>query len=61
MGCPCIHSGSTEGVAIPQWTGFTIGYHIAEDYVHDAIPGTSAASLVDAPAATILAGSGYAP
>jgi uncharacterized protein YjaZ len=48
------------GDGIPQWTGFTIGYHIAEDYIQRH-PGTSAASLVDAPAATILAGSGYAP
>jgi uncharacterized protein YjaZ len=48
------------GDGVPQWTGFTIGYHIAEDYIQHH-PGTSAASLVDAPATTILAGSGYAP
>jgi hypothetical protein len=45
---------------VPKWAGFTIGYHIAEDYIQRH-PGTSAASLVDTPAATILAGSGYAP
>jgi uncharacterized protein YjaZ len=44
----------------PKWAGFTIGYHIAEDYIQHH-PGTSAASLVDAAAATVLAGSSYAP
>jgi hypothetical protein len=48
------------GDGVPKWAGFTIGYHIAEEYIQHH-PGTSAASLVDAPAATILAGSAYAP
>jgi uncharacterized protein YjaZ len=48
------------GNGVLEWAGFTIGYHIAEDYIQHH-PGTSAASLVDAPAASILAGSGYAP
>jgi uncharacterized protein YjaZ len=48
------------GDGVPQWTGFTMGYHIAVDYIQRH-SGTSAASLVDAPAATILAGSSYAP
>jgi hypothetical protein len=48
------------GTGVPEWAGFTIGYHIAEGYIQHH-PGTSAASLVDAPAATILAGSRYVP
>jgi len=48
------------GNGVPEWAGYTIGYHIAEDYIQHH-PGTSAASLVAAPAATILAGSTYAP
>jgi uncharacterized protein YjaZ len=48
------------GDGVPKWAGFTIGYHIAEDYIQHH-PGTSAASLVDTPATTILAGSSYAP
>jgi uncharacterized protein YjaZ len=48
------------GDGVPKWAGFTIGYHIAEDYIRRH-PGASGASLVDTPAATILAGSSYAP
>lgn len=48
------------GNGVPEWAGFTIGYHIAEDYIQHH-PGTTAASLVAAPAATVLAGSTYAP
>jgi hypothetical protein len=48
------------GDAVPKWAGFTIGYHMAENYIQHH-HGTSAASLVDTPAATILAGSNYAP
>jgi uncharacterized protein YjaZ len=48
------------GDGVSKWAGFTIGYHTAEDYIQHH-PGTSAASLVDAPSGTILAGSGYAP
>jgi uncharacterized protein YjaZ len=45
------------GDGVPEWAGFTIDYHIAEDYIQH-YPGTIAALLVDAPAASILAGSG---
>jgi len=48
------------GDGVPKWAGFTIGYHIAKDYIQHH-PGSSAASLVDVPAATILADSNYAP
>ena len=48
------------GDGVPERAGFTIGYHIAEDYIQHH-PGTNAALLVDAPSATILAGSGYVP
>ena len=48
------------GDDVPKWAGFTIGYHIAEDYIRRH-PASTAASLVDAPAATILEGASYAP
>jgi Predicted Zn-dependent protease (DUF2268) len=48
------------GDGVPEWAGFTIGYHIAEDYIQHH-PGTTAASLVATPAATILGGTTYAP
>jgi Predicted Zn-dependent protease (DUF2268) len=59
-GVPLYSQWFFGGDGVAKWAGFTIGYHIAEDYIrHHA--GTSAASLVDTPAATILAGSDYAP
>ena len=59
-GLPVYSKWFYGGDGVPKWAGFTIGYHIAEDYIQHH-PGTSAASLVDAPAASILAGSTYAP
>ena len=59
-GLPVYSQWFYGGNGVPKWAGFTIGYHIAEEYIQHH-PGTSAASLVDAPAATILAGSAYAP
>jgi uncharacterized protein YjaZ len=45
---------------IPHWTGFTIGYHIVNDYRHYH-PGVSWETLTLTSAATILAGSHYQP
>jgi uncharacterized protein YjaZ len=59
-GLPIYSEWFYGGDGVPKWAGFTIGYHFAEDYIQHH-PGTSAASLVDAPAATMLAGSRYAP
>ena len=59
-GLPVYSQWFYGGDGVPEWAGFTIGYHLAEAYVRHH-PGTSAASLVGAPASTILAGSGYAP
>lgn len=46
------------GGGVPPDTGFQIGYHTVEDYI-ERHPWTTAAALVEAPAATILAGSHY--
>jgi hypothetical protein len=45
---------------IPNWTGFTIGYHIVNDY-QSHHPNVSWAALTSTSAATILAGSHYQP
>ena len=45
---------------IPRWTGFTIGYHLVSDYLKRH-PHASAASIVHAPADTIISGSAYSP
>ncbi len=45
---------------IPYWTGFTIGYHIVNDYRRHH-PGTSWETLTLTSAAAILAGSHYQP
>jgi len=44
-------------LGIPNWTGFTIGYHIVNDY-H---PGLSWEKLTLTSATTILVGSHYQP
>jgi Predicted Zn-dependent protease (DUF2268) len=59
-GLPVYSQWFYGGDGVPKWAGFTIGYHIAQDYIQHH-PGTSAASLVDTPATTILARSSYAP
>lgn len=47
-----------KSLGIPNWTGFTIGYHIVNDYRRDH-PGVSWETLTLTSAATILAGSRY--
>jgi len=47
-------------LGIPNWTGFTIGYHIVQDY-RRYHPGVSWATLASTSAATIFAGSRYQP
>jgi hypothetical protein len=46
------------GGSVPHWTAFQIGYDIARDYLARH-PRSTAASLVDKPAAVLLAGSRY--
>jgi uncharacterized protein YjaZ len=45
---------------IPNWTGFTIGYHMVNDY-RSHHPSVSWATLTSTSAAAILAGSHYQP
>lgn len=52
--------GNSYGYAVPSLTGFTIGYHIVNDY-REQHPHAGWAALTSASAATILAGSGYQP
>lgn len=49
-----------SSMGIPHWAGFTIGYHIAADYLlrHQA---TTTSTLATLPAASILAGRDYSP
>ena len=47
-------------MGIPHWAGFTIGYHIAAEYLSHN-PSTTASSLAKLSAKTILAGSDYSP
>jgi hypothetical protein len=46
------------GRGVPYWTGFQVGYHVVRDYLA-RYPGSTAASIVNKPAAVILAGSRY--
>jgi len=46
------------GNGVPHWAAFQIGYHIARDYLARH-PRSTAASIVNTPAAVILAGSHY--
>ena len=48
------------GHGIPHWTGFTIGYHIVNQY-RSHHPGVSWAALTSTRAEAILAGSHYQP
>ena len=48
------------GHGVPHWTGFTIGYHIIQDY-RSRHPHVSWAALTAASATTIMAGSHYRP
>jgi hypothetical protein len=48
------------GYGVPNWTGFTIGYHIVNGY-RSHHPNVSWAALAATSAATILAGSHYQP
>ena len=48
------------GPGVPHWTGFTIGYHIINDY-RDHHRNVSWTALTSASAASILAGSHYQP
>jgi len=48
------------GSGLPHWTGFTIGYHIINDY-RNHHPNVSWAALTSTSAASILAGSHYQP
>ena len=49
-----------KSLGIPNWTGFTIGYHIVDDY-RRYHPGVSWETLTLATATAILAGSHYQP
>jgi hypothetical protein len=49
-----------SSMGIPHWSGFTIGYHIAADYLLRH-PATTTSTLATLSAAAILAGSGYSP
>ena len=49
-----------SSMGIPHWAGFTIGYHIAADYLLRH-PATTTSTLATLSAASILAGSDYSP
>jgi uncharacterized protein YjaZ len=49
-----------KSLGIPNWTGFTIGYHIVNDY-RRYHPSVSWEALTLTSAAAILAGSHYQP
>ena len=49
-----------KSLGIPNWTGFTVGYHVVNDY-RRYHPGVSWEKLALTSAATILAGSHYQP
>jgi Predicted Zn-dependent protease (DUF2268) len=52
--------GSFDGYDVPNWTGYTIGYHIVNDY-REHHPDVGWPALTSASATTVLAGSHYQP
>jgi len=55
-----LFGGHFDGYDVPNWTGYTIGYHIVSDY-WEHHPRVGWPVLTSAIATTILAGSDYQP
>ena len=55
-----LFGGHFDGYNVPNWTGYTIGYHIVSDY-REHHPDAGWPELTSADATTVLAGSHYQP
>ena len=55
-----LFGGNFDGYEVPNWTGYTIGYHIVNDY-RKRHPNAGWPAMTSASASTILAGSNYQP
>ena len=55
-----LFGGNFDGYDVPNWTGYTIGYHIVNDY-REQHPQVGWPALTSASATTIMAGSHYQP